>query len=312
MILEHVSCRICGADDSKCLFETNDALTRSGTVFTIVQCNGCGMVYLNPRPKLEDISFYYPQEFNAYQFEIKSIDNTGVKARLLASIVRSSASDRVKAVKTLLKNPSASVLDIGCGKGSFLSVLKETTAMKGIGFDFDPASIEYGRTVLNLDVVDGSSEALEQWDEKFDLITMWHFLEHSYDPLTILRQCRRLLADEGVLVVEVPNADSLENRCFKSKSYLYDVPRHLLNFSPTTLCRLLEAAGFKVQQTKFQTFAGGWLGSVQQLLSGGRIYARMQEHVLALLVLSLLCYPIDRLAGAIGLGSIMRITARKA
>jgi|GEM_PF-1455109 len=311
MNLEYVSCSICKADDFKTLFKTKDFLTKFESTFSVVQCNVCQMQYLNPRPKLENIGLYYPPSFVSYQFEIQPNKSVDFKTRVLSNITRNAALNKVNAIKKLINKPEARVLDIGCGKGSFLTALNQTKGMQGVGLDFDLPSIDYCKNVLNLEMIDGATEALEQYNGKFDVITMWHFLEHSHDPSIILRHCRRLLAEDGVLVIEVPNTKSLESRLFKKKSYLFDVPRHLLNFSPATLQRLLNDANFKVDKIEYPSFSGGWIGTVQQIFFGGKIYNKLKSNLFSFLALSLFCYPFDRLSSVLGFGSILRVVVTK-
>src|SRR5205823_10757107 len=79
----------------------------------------------------------------------------------------------------------------------------------------------------------------------FDVITMWHSLEHVHHPMKILREAHRLLVPGGRLLVAVPNIDSLPFRWFGSAWYGLDLPRHLTHFAPWTLHLMLERAGFR-------------------------------------------------------------------
>jgi len=92
----------------------------------------------------------------------------------------------------------------------------------------------------------------------FDVITMWHSLEHVPTPRHLLEEARRLLTWNGKLVVAVPNLDSLGFRIFRAHWCGLDLPRHLTHFTPWTLQLMLERTGFRVESLQMQTHSG-WL-----------------------------------------------------
>jgi SAM-dependent methyltransferase len=312
MNLEHVACNACGNDDVEFLFEQRDSLTDFPAPFTVVKCKHCGLVYLNPRPSIDDIQDFYPATFFSYQLEAPTAERLSLRERLLAVLTRSSARQRVDFVQKLLKpDAGLEVLDVGCGKGSFLFHLRQRFGCRVTGMDFDDASLRYCREVLHISALRAGADSGLPPDEKYDLITMWHYLEHEFDPLSVLVRANGSLKAGHLLIVEVPNAESLENRIFKKRSYLYDVPRHLYGFSPATMSTLIGRAGFGVEQITFPWFAGGWIGSVQSVLFGGRVYKDLKGHIFVFMLLSLLCFPIEYVLSRTGKGSIMRVVARK-
>ncbi|MDQ2943237.1 MAG: class I SAM-dependent methyltransferase [Candidatus Dormibacteraeota bacterium] len=239
-------------------------------------------------------------------------DRLPLRERLLSFITRSSALRRVDFVKKLLKpNVNLKVLDIGCGKGSFLYYLQKTVECQVTGIDFDESSGRYCRETLNLEARHGDIHSLQGLVEKYDVVTMWHYLEHEFDPLSALLKANEVLANGELLILEVPNAESLENILFKRRSYLYDVPRHLYSFSPITINSLLEKAGFEVQSLSFPYFAGGWIGTAQSILFQGRIYKELKNNIFLFLLLSQLLFPLEYALSKTSKGSIMTIVARK-
>jgi SAM-dependent methyltransferase len=99
---------------------------------------------------------------------------------------------------------------------------------------------------LGLPALLGSLPHADLRPRTFDVVTMWHSLEHVHDPMTALREAYRLLAPGGRLLVAVPNIDSLAFRWFGSAWYGLDLPRHLTHFAPWTLQLMLERVGFRV------------------------------------------------------------------
>ncbi len=311
MKLEHVSCNLCRRDDAAPRFSQADALTGEPTRFAVVKCRNCGLQYVNPRPSPADIGRFYSPEFVSYQFDL-DLHGATLRERLVAAIARASARGRVKVLEQATSlGPETRVLDLGCGKGSFLYVLKETHGCDVTGIDFDAEAVRYCRERLAIRSLQGGAADLASLGPGFDVVTFWHFLEHEFDPLAALRGAHRLLADDGRLVVEVPNADSMENAVFDRRSYLYDLPRHLYHFTPATLGRLLQTAGFEIERLRFTCLAGGWVGSFQLLFGRGRIYRNLKDNVGAFLLLAQLALPLDWLSARAGRGSIMTIVARK-
>lgn len=311
MNLERVRCNLCDSDDPETLFAQSDVLTGDPTPHAVVRCRKCGLQYVNPRPSAGEIARFYPAEFVSYQF-VLAASGASLRDRLISKITRSSARQRVKELAGATKlGPDTRVLDIGCGKGVFLYVLKESYGCDVTGVDFDAEAVRYCREQLAIRTIQGGVADLGDLTPGFDFITLWHFLEHNFDPLAALHAAYRLLGEGGRLIVEVPNVDSAENAVFGRRSYLYDLPRHLYHFSPTTLGALLERAGFEVERLHFTCLAGGWIGSFVNLVSGGRVYRRLREHVGAFLLLAQIAAPFDWLSARLGRGSIMTVVARK-
>jgi len=312
MDLEYIECNLCGHDNAESLFEQQDSLTVCPIRFRVVKCKECGLVYINPRPSMQDIHAFYPKNFVSYQFELFDSKRRSLRERLLSLVTKSSAVHRVGVVEKVLK-PDANLnsLDLGCGKGSFLYYLRERFQCGVTGIDFDEGSIKYCREVLDIRSVHGDINKLPALGEKFDLITMWHYFEHEFDPLSALFKINNCLKDGQFLILEVPNAESLENNFFKKKSYLYDVPRHLYNFSPATINAYLEKAGFRVQRISFPYFSGGWIGTAQNLLFQGKIYKELKDNIFLFLLLSQIFFPLEYVLSKTNKGSIMTVVAQK-
>lgn len=312
MNLEHIKCNLCGRDDVEHLFTRHDYLTNNKTNFNVVRCKHCSLVYVNPRPSVDDIHLFYPEDFVSYQFEELQSSQPSFRERLVAFVTRTSAAQHVEVVRTLVEPTSKpSILDVGCGKGSFLYALKNNFECDAMGIDFDEQSVRYCRERLNINVLHGGIDTLKTLVQTFDLVTMWHFFEHEFDPSHALEKINPCLKQDGVLVIKVPNAESLENTIFGKHSYQYDVPRHLYNYSPTTIGLYLEKAGFEVQSIKFDCFSGGYIGTIQELVFRGRVYKDLKANILLFLALSGILFPIDYLMSKTSKGSIMTVVARK-
>jgi SAM-dependent methyltransferase len=119
-----------------------------------------------------------------------------------------------------------------------------------MGVDIAAETVHRIRDRLGLPALVGSLPHPELGPESFDVITMWHALEHVPDPAGVLRAARQLLTADGQLLVAVPNIDSLAFRVFGQAWFGLDLPRHLTHFSPWTLHLMLERAGFRVERIR--------------------------------------------------------------
>jgi SAM-dependent methyltransferase len=203
------------------------------------------LIYLNPRPTFTALSRYYPGEYNRPVKELLSGKRLGARIfRHLAVAVVRLQLRAVARVRPL--GQRAQVLDVGCGYGAFLYALRRARGIDGIGVELSPETAAFGRTQLGLDVRTGTLLDQHFADGTFDVVTMFQYFEHEMSPLAVLRETRRILKEDGVLVLELPNAGSALFKVFKSCWFALDVPRHVIHYSRRTLAQMLEQGGFEV------------------------------------------------------------------
>jgi 2-polyprenyl-3-methyl-5-hydroxy-6-metoxy-1,4-benzoquinol methylase len=239
-MMEEVTCYACGAAGGRRLIDAQDDLTGKPGRFRFVTCERCGLAFQNPRMSLEDIRAYYDDEYIAHR---KTDWGLLSKAFDRAMNRLDAAKDRIVSRYVTLDRESA-VLDVGCGVGTFLRRVRE----------------RYGSAVTGLDFKDLSSHPALQGtefhcglfyeaalaDQRFDLVTMWHFLEHDYDPVRSLRTAHRVLKPGGLLVVEVPRLDSLTFRLFGKRWPGLQAPQHTVLFDRHQLVRFVKGTGLAV------------------------------------------------------------------
>jgi 2-polyprenyl-3-methyl-5-hydroxy-6-metoxy-1,4-benzoquinol methylase len=141
------------------------------------------------------------------------------------------------------------LLDFGCGNGAFL----EQMAQQGwqvTGIDVIVPEELARRAAGRFPVLAGSLPHADLAPRTFDVITMWQSLEHVHDPLAVLHEARRLLVPGGQLLISVPNLASASFGWFGANWFGLDLPRHLTHFTPTTLHRMLQRAGFHVSSIR--------------------------------------------------------------
>ncbi|NWG12709.1 MAG: class I SAM-dependent methyltransferase [Acidobacteria bacterium] len=140
---------------------------------------------------------------------------------------------------------SASLLDIGCGIGTFI-YLTSRRGYRVYGMDVSSTAVRLARDLYGLEARQGDIGSDAWAGHKFDFVSMFHVLEHLPDAAVAIEYASSLLKPEGSLIVQVPNVDSLQATLFGLRWYGLDVPRHLINFSPAGLNLLLERTGFRV------------------------------------------------------------------
>jgi SAM-dependent methyltransferase len=138
------------------------------------------------------------------------------------------------------------------------------------GIDASPAAVRRVREQLGLRALVGSLPHPELGPAEFDVVTLWHSLEHVHDPVAVLREVRRLLVPGGKVVVAVPNIDSRPFRWFGQSWFGLDLPRHLTHFSPQTLRKMLTKSGFAAGPVRMLRHSDWLRSSVKIARNQGR------------------------------------------
>jgi 2-polyprenyl-3-methyl-5-hydroxy-6-metoxy-1,4-benzoquinol methylase len=157
------------------------------------------------------------------------------------------------------------LLDFGCGAGVFLQRMHDR-GWQAVGLDLSAKVVQYVREELKLPALAGTLPSPILPPESFDLVTLWHSLEHVHRPLDVLCEVHNLLAPGGKVLVAVPNIDSSPFHWFGSAWYGLDLPRHLTHFTPLTLRKMLDRAGFQFEAMQMVRHSY-WLRQSAQLAS---------------------------------------------
>jgi len=217
---EPVSCPVCSAGAFIPLFH-NDA---HGFGLRTVFCTDCGLVYLNPRPTAAEYERLY----------------SGIYENLFPTawelpLAELKANRRLEWYKKYL-SPGINLLEVGPGDGAFLKLLKEQTEVSAFGIEPSPKAVEVCRR-RGLDVQQGY---LSCGDKRFNALAAFHVLEHSLDPIAMLRQFWQSLEFGGILLIEVPNITG----SWHGLGMIHIA--HPQQFCPATLGIALNKAGFEV------------------------------------------------------------------
>lgn len=238
---EGVTCYGCGADDYRFFLSGEDDLTGKDGCFQFVQCNNCQLVYQQPRLELEQIKSFYDDEYILHRKE----NNWGVFNPLVKWTLNKH--DRVKdrlIRKHLSLNSNSEVLDVGCGVGTFLLYLNSKYNCKMSGVDFKEIAGYPGFNKIEFFL--GLFYDQNITINRFDMITMWHFLEHCYNPNKSLQMARKVLKDGGKLIIEVPRLDSFTYKLFGNKWPGIQAPQHTALYSKKAFTEILDKNGFRI------------------------------------------------------------------
>jgi len=252
---------MCGRATDSVLLEAPDPLPPAGAglMFAVVRCEYCGLLYTNPRPDARSISRFYPVDYHPHRRPAKMRHSRSVRP-LLGRLLGRPCSERRGALPWA--GPGR-LLDFGCGAGSFLKTMADQ-GWQVTGLDANVGAVREVQEQHGLTALVGSLPHPDLPPGSFDVVTMWHSLEHVHRPLAILREVYRLLVPGGKLIVATPNIQSLPFYLFRRDWFGLDLPRHLTHFTPSTLTAMLQTAGFRVEPVR-QLRHNDWLRSSARL-----------------------------------------------
>ena len=220
------NCPICGNNQFVNLMICKD-YTVTQESFAVVECKKCGFKLTNPRPTQDKASYYYQSEaYVSHSDTIKGIINQ------LYHFARKFTLTRKLNLINSLESEKKSLLDVGCGTGSFLKVCKESRwNVSGTEPDKKARQLALARVKSRVE-----EDLLSAFSgETFHVITLWHVLEHIHQLSESVRKLKQLLAPNGTILVAVPNCESYDAKLYGEKWAAYDVPRHLYHFSTSTI-----------------------------------------------------------------------------
>ena len=224
-------CPVCSKDDFSLFLKTRDYfLTQED--FTIDKCANCGFVFTNPIPPLSELPKYY----DSPDYLSHTANASSFTAKVYKLFRNANIKNKFKLVNRYAKGKS--ILDIGCGTGELLNYFQEE-GWKTRGVEPNQSARIFATKNYQLEVFDENE--LNSFEENsFDVISMWHVLEHVPDLSGRMKQLKRLVKKDGLLVIALPNLDSPDAAKYGPYWAGLDVPRHLYHFTEDTFRGLLE------------------------------------------------------------------------
>jgi 2-polyprenyl-3-methyl-5-hydroxy-6-metoxy-1,4-benzoquinol methylase len=244
--IEH--CPICNHTEQAEFLICQD-FTVSKKKFPIVTCGACGFAFTSPRPEENELGRYYESD----EYISHSNTSKGLISSLYQRVRKHTLAKKLQLVNR--ESPKGLLLDIGCGTGEFLNTVKKD-GWKTLGIEPSLSARKQGIEKYQLDVREESG-LNNLAPGSFDVITMWHVMEHVPHLRDRVKKLQELLKDGGVLIVAVPNRTSHDAEHYKEFWAAYDVPRHLWHFRPQDMRALMDQNGFEVKNIlpmKFDSF----------------------------------------------------------
>ncbi|MEL6671516.1 MAG: class I SAM-dependent methyltransferase [Bacteroidota bacterium] len=241
------SCPVCGSNHIAEVFRAKD-YTVSQETFSIWHCEECQLRFTQNIPVEHEIGAYYQSE----EYISHSNTSKGLINGLYQTVRDYTLKQKRKLVEKISGTEKGNILDIGCGTGEFLGTMK-AAGWKTLGLEPDPGAREQVKTNQGVEVYD-NEHLFSLADDSYDVISMWHVLEHVHRLHDYLDKIQSLLKPSGKFLVAVPNYQSVDADHYQAYWAAYDVPRHLYHFSPSAMGRLMSRHGFKIVEYRKMPF----------------------------------------------------------
>jgi 2-polyprenyl-3-methyl-5-hydroxy-6-metoxy-1,4-benzoquinol methylase len=256
------NCPICRSENFDPFLYGKDYFL-SGEAFEIVRCCKCGFRFTNPRPEPDELGKYYASS----DYISHSDSKKGLFAKIYQIVRKYTLGRKYALIQKFCKK--GKILDIGCATGQFLDYMKQR-GWETIGIEPDEnvrklASSEFGLQVF-------PEQKLNDFPEStFNVITLWHVLEHVAELNNRVIQIKRLLKPDGTVIIAVPNSDSGDAKIYKAFWAGYDLPRHLYHFTKRDIKFLMERHGFTIVKIYPMRFDAYYVSLLSEKYKSGKI-----------------------------------------
>ncbi|QQR88142.1 MAG: class I SAM-dependent methyltransferase [Flavobacteriales bacterium] len=227
-------------------------------VFTLTRCTHCGFAFTNPRPN--------PNELGRYYGSSNYISHSNRARGLVPALYYLARSIALRAKRRMIARLTSgkTVLDYGCGAGAFLAHMRSCGyTVEGVEPGDEARAI--ARRTASCPVHPSLADLTQH---RFDVITLWHVLEHVPDPTQTLLQLTSLLSPNGILLIAVPDVSSWDSQHYGSLWAALDVPRHLSHFRPRDLHHLAGQSGLRLALTKRLWFDALYISMLSERYAG--------------------------------------------
>ena len=233
-------CPLCSSSETRFFIKSKDYFMLNGNSqdFYIYSCGNCKNSFTIPFMNNEELSKYYPNDYDCYKSHNK----------FLGFLQKLKSYNDVKIIRKVLGGKGKNILEVGAGSGMFLNLLKQQN-FNVDGVEPSESGMNFAKQEFDIELELAYFEDY-QFKKKYDLIIMFHVLEHFNDPVSVLKKINENLNDNGILFIKVPRADSWAAKLFGKYWHGYDLPRHRFHFSKNGLIELLNKNNFKIKLFK--------------------------------------------------------------
>jgi SAM-dependent methyltransferase len=311
--MEHtnaVNCPICKKTESSYYISTNALMHEPNNELYIFNiCNNCEAVFLTNPVSQEKLDHYYTDNYLPYRGPAA----WGKYSSFVANSQKKLDSNRVNFVKKYLKknNPNLKVLDVGCGNPSFLELLQQNSKVNCTEIDFSDS----GWKDKNYPNINLKKVSIEEFDTKaqFDVITLWHYLEHDYNPSQTIETLYNCLQQGGKLIIEVPDYKSISAKIQKSYWQGWHSPRHISLMTNKSFGLLFQNDKWEIKKHlrygTLDAFTLWWLGSMQKKEVNWS--SSMSTHFWMLVLLKVVTFPIFAFEKLVPMGIQIVVVEKK-
>ena len=257
------TCPVCQSASIAEKLEATD-YTVSHRQFSIWECAGCSLRFTQGIPPPEEAGSYYASDKYISHTDIRE----GVVNRLYHLVRALTLRKKLQLIRRTAVLQQGSLLDIGAGTGAFLYAAK-TAGWQVTGLEQDEQTRSRAVHLHGISLYP-AEDLFNLPAENYDVITMWHVLEHVYELHASLDQVKGLLREQGRLLVAVPNYTSYDATHYGSFWAAYDVPRHLYHFSPAAMKTLLGQHGLKLLGIKPMWFDSFYIAMLSEQYKNGK------------------------------------------
>jgi 2-polyprenyl-3-methyl-5-hydroxy-6-metoxy-1,4-benzoquinol methylase len=266
---ETIACNQCGSRNNPIIARGTDReYFTSPDVYSIVQCQDCSLIYLNPRPTTAELSRIYPSNYHSYILD----EAAGSKGSFITRMRQKSGANRFRPVmRHLTEHKKIELLDVGCGNGWMMQVFKslDPARIETSGVEISESVCEAARK-LGHTVYCGRFEDVNL-DRSYDVVNLTHVIEHVSDPRLVVRKAYEALNPGGLLVLETPNIGAVEWPWFKDSNWgAYHIPRHWYLYNKDTIRTLGESEGLKMIDWYCHPGATHWVWTMHNIAHGSK------------------------------------------
>lgn len=250
-------CPVCN-QSSQYDFSSRDLMFGHFERYDYHRCTSCHFIFQYPLPTAEQISTFYPNEYEVYEEQSRLKKVSGLRKSILkkyygySHLSTSTFNDFICFIPKLFYknyevhfNSNGNLLDVGCGNGRYLDGMKKL-GWQTKGVEFNESAVRVCK-LSGLDVHHGDLFSANFGNDSFDVINVSHVVEHVPNPKELFAEFSRILKKDGTLIIKTPNSEALGRALFNTNWYANDVPRHIYLFSEKNIKVLTSICKLKVQ-----------------------------------------------------------------
>ena len=262
-MIHYSNCPVCQSGKLQPVFSVKD-YTVSEENFTLIKCEVCTLVFTQDIPGQENIAAYYASQ----NYISHSNTQKGFINQLYHRVRILTLTAKRKMIVSQTGIPQGKILDVGCGTGAFLNEMK-TAGWDITGLEPDESARKKASELFGIHPL-SSNEIFNLPANNFNVITMWHVLEHVHQLHGYVEQLKNLLTENGCLFIAVPNYTSYDAAHYQAHWAAYDVPRHLYHFSPASIKNLMHQHELEVILTRPMWFDSFYVSLLSEQYKNGK------------------------------------------